>query len=113
MGVVGGIFLLTPVGEEFRVSTLSVINPASVERQTLADLREHLETVTETVAKPAFQSLNSSDKTKELKAMLGQAGSILNKAEESAEKSDLGATISAITKTILPKSWTTPICPKP
>jgi hypothetical protein len=110
----GGLFLLTPAGDQFKASALSIVNPAAVERQSLANLRQHLDTMNKTVNQPAFQALTSAEKTKELKTMISQADKMLTKAEEVAQKSDVGATVSAITKTILPKSWTSPpVCPSP
>lgn len=111
---VGGLLLLTPAGDQFKASVLSIVNPAAVERQSLADLHQHLEAMNKTVAQPDFQALTNTEKTKELKAMIGQADRMLTKAQDVAQKSDVGATISAITKTILPKSWTSPpVCPSP
>lgn len=108
----GGVFLLTPAGDQLKAKALSIVNPAAIERNTLADLEENLDEISKTVSQPAFQSLNNTEKTKALKTMLGQANQILDEAQDTAEKSDFAATISNVVKNVLPKSWTTqPICP--
>lgn len=103
--VAGGIFLLTPTGQAVKNSVIEVVNPVAHEREKLSGLQEHLDTMAKTVSQPRFQNLSDSEKSKELKAMLGQADALLDDAQETADDLDLLATLSAMLKKSLPDDW--------
>lgn len=106
-----GLFFLTPAANNFKASIVSVVNPASSERQSLSDLQQHLSAISKTISQPAFQNLSTAQKTSELKTMLNQATGILDQAQQTAQKTDIAATISTIAHNVLPQSWTSaPSC---
>ena len=106
-----GIFMLTPTGQQFRASAMDIVNPASNERLHLSDAKHQLDVITRTIEQPSFQSLSSTAKTQKLESLISQVDTSLGQAQDTAEKMDVGATISTLARKILPESWLPNSCP--
>ncbi len=101
--IVAGLVAITPYGQQLKARVIDVVNPTAAGRRNLADLKEKLSTISNTVNKPSFQNLSTTEKTKQLNSLLKDTTILVNKAEQTAAKSDFTASIGAGINTLVQK----------
>lgn len=110
--IAGGIFYLSPAGNALKTRVVSVVNPSASETQTLTTLKTQLNSISTEVSQPAFEKLSPSQQSQKLQSLVGAADQTLQEAQDTANKTDLSATLSSVIKNTLPANWTGNSCQK-